>query len=102
MAATSCDSNLSNYKWTRDSTLARVEFVDETPRSIGIVNEGFIEPHGREEVGIINLKCSGKLCVDKDDPLCKGEFITNPKDESGENYRTLDTQNDNNKLPAND
>ena len=84
--ATSCDSNLSNYKWTRDSTFARVEFVDETPRSIGIVNEGYIEPHGREEVGIINLKCSGKLCVDKDDPLCKGEFIANPKDESGENY----------------
>ena len=90
----SCDSNLRNYEWTRDSTFARVEFVDETP--IGIVNEGYIEPHGREEVGIINLKCSGKLCVDKDDPLCKGEFIANPKDESGDNYsyscRTLNAR----------
>ena len=81
--ATSCDS--SNYKWTRDSTFARVEFVDET--SIGIVNEGYIEPRRcKGEVGIVNLKCSGKLCVDKDDPLCKGKFVANPKDESGKNY----------------
>ena len=82
--ATSCDSNLSNYEWTRDSTFARVEFVGETP--IGIVNEGYIEAYDREEVGIINLKCSGNLCVDQDNPLCKGEFVVNPKDESGKNY----------------
>ena len=81
--AASCDSNLSNYEWKRDSTFARVEFVDET--SIGIVNEGYIEEYDREEVGIINLKYSGKLCVDKDDPLCKGKIVVNPKDESGKN-----------------
>ena len=85
MAAMSSDSNSSCYKWMRDSTFARVEFVDETP--MGIVNEGYIEARRRKgEVGIMNLKFSGKLCVDKDDPLCKGEFVVNPKDESGKNY----------------
>ena len=79
-------------KCTKDSTLVRVvvefarEFVDEEARGrgdIGIVNEGYIEPHDQEKVGIINLKCSGKLCVNKDDPLYKGEFVVKPKDKSG-------------------
>ena len=83
--ATSCDLNLSNYQWTKESTFARVEFVDETP--IGIVNEGYIEARRcKGEVGIVNLKYSGKLCVDKDDPLYKGKIVVNPKDESGKNY----------------
>ena len=82
--AMSSDSNSSYCKWTRTSTFARVEFfIDETP--ISIVNKGYIEPHDWEEVGIINLKCFGKLCVDKDDPLCKGEFVAKPKEESGKN-----------------
>ena len=73
----------ADYKWTKDSTLVVVEFVDK--EAIGIVNEGYKEPHGQEKVGIINLKCSGKLCVNKDDPLCKGEFVVKPKDKSGKN-----------------
>ena len=76
-------------KCTKDSKLVVVEFVDEKaigPGDIGIRNEGYIEPHGQERVGIINLKCSGKLCVNKDDPLCKGEFVVKPKDKSGKNH----------------
>ena len=85
MATSAC-----NYNWTKDSTLAIVEFVDETIETTsstpGFVNEGYIEPHDPKAVGIINLKCSGKLCVNLGDPLCKGEFVVNPKDECGKYY----------------
>ena len=75
----------SDYKWTRDSKFVSVEFVDEEAIR-GIINETYTEVHSGEEVGIINLKCSAKLCVDKDDPLCKGEFVVNAKDKSSKNH----------------
>ena len=36
-----------------------------------------------KEVEIINLTCSAKLYVDKDDPLYRCNFTANPKDASG-------------------
>ena len=36
-----------------------------------------------EEVEIINLTYSAKLCVNKDDPLYRCNFTVNPKDTSG-------------------
>ena len=82
MATSEC-----NYNWTKDSTLAVVEFVDETIETTsgipGFVNEGYIKLHSQKDVGIINLRCSGKLCVNLGNPLCKGEFVVNPQDKSG-------------------
>ena len=74
--------------WTKDSKLAKVKFEDDKAESadseVTIPNERYEKPIVVERnVGIINLRCSGKLCVDKDDPLYRGEFVVNPQDESG-------------------
>ena len=70
--------------WKKDSQLAKVEFrVEESDvaAEITIINEGYTLAKVEEtDVGIINLRCSGKLCVNKND---KGEFAVNPQDASG-------------------
>ena len=74
--------------WKKDSQLAKVEFrVEESDAAaeitseITIINEGYTLAKVEEtDVGIINLRCSGKLCVNKND---KGEFVVNPQDASG-------------------
>ena len=75
--------------WKKDSHLAKVEFlVEESDRvaveitsEITIINEGYTLAKVEEtDVSIINLRCSGKLCVNKND---KGEFVVNPQDASG-------------------
>ena len=93
MATSEC-ARACDYNWTKDSTLVVVEFVDETTSGTpGFVNEGYIEPRSPKDVGIINLKCSGKLCVNEDDPLCKGDFVVNPHDESGKYTIVLYVEN---------
>ena len=59
------------------------ETIETTSGIPGFVNEGYIKLHSQKDVGIINLRCSGKLCVNLGNPLCKGEFVVNPQDESG-------------------
>ena len=60
---------------------AEVEFEEEV---VIIKTEGYMTPRVAErDIGIINLKCSGKLCVKTDDPNCKGQFVVNPTDASG-------------------
>ena len=64
--------------------LAEVEFEDERTEVVIIKTEGYMTPRVAErDIGIINLKCSGKLCVKTDDPNCKGQFVVNPTDASG-------------------
>ena len=78
-------SSSRKYVWKKDhSQLAKVEFrVEENDieAEITIINEGYIPAKVEEiDVGIINMRCSGKLCVNKDD---KGQFVVNPQDASG-------------------
>ena len=82
----------SSFKciWKKDSKLAKVKIevdkaeVEPVEDELAIKTGGYENPIVVEEsIGIINLKCSGKLCVKKDDPLCRGQFAINPQDESG-------------------
>ena len=83
-------SSSRKYIWKKDSQLAKVEFrvkENDTAAEITINNEGFTLAKVEETgVGIINLRCSGKLCVNKDD---KGEFIVNPQDASGKYFSNI-------------
>lgn len=68
-----------------------VEFLyggEENEMREPLRHEGYQKPFGRE-VGIINLTCSGKMCVYKDDPLCRCYFTVNPQDPSGEQSYSL-------------
>ena len=75
--------------WKKDFELAKVEFEDhDIAAEITIINEGYMKaPVIKRGIGIINLRCSGKLCVNRDDPLCRGEFVVNPQDASGKYSR---------------
>ena len=80
MASSSCERIC---QWTKDSELAKVEFEDDIAAEITIKNEGYATPRVAErDIGIINLRCSGKLCVKKDDPNCKGQFVVHPTGKS--------------------
>ena len=85
MASSSCERIC---QWTKDSELAKVEFEGDIARAeITIKNEGYATPRVAErDIGIINLRCSGKLCVKKDDPNCKGQFVVHPTDASGKSF----------------
>ena len=80
-------SSCSKRIWKKDSKLAKVKIeVDKAEEEDEIVinNGGYGNPIVVEQrIEIINLKCSGKLCAKKDDPLCRGQFAINPQDESG-------------------
>ena len=82
MASSNCKSI-----WKKDSNFARVQIIEdekaEAAENVTIINEGYVlKPTVIEQgIGIINLRCSGKLCVKKDDPLCRGVFVVNPDPE---------------------
>ena len=58
--------------------------LENDEEKLNIIPEGFITPRVAERgIRIINLKCSGKLCVKTDDPNCHGQFVVNPTDASG-------------------
>ena len=62
----------------------KVELEDDGTSVMIITNEGYKTLEVIEKgIGIINLKCSGKLCMDTNDPNCHGQFVENPKDASG-------------------
>ena len=90
-AADSISCNECEYKWTRVSaTVVSIEFSsysDEEGEVPGpFKHEGLargLEKSSGKEVEIINLTCSAKLCVNKDDPLYRCNFTANPKDASG-------------------
>ena len=90
-AADSISCNECEYKWTRVSaTVVSIEFSsysDEEGEMPGpFKQEGLapgLEKSSGKEVEIINLTCSAKLCVNKDDPLYRCNFTANPKDASG-------------------
>ena len=81
-----------DYKWTRVSadvsaTSMRIEFSPpcsaEKDKIPEFRHEGFQKPSVTGEVRIINLTCSGEMCVDQHDPMCRCTFTVNPKDTGG-------------------
>ena len=86
-----------DYKWTRVSAdvLAttgsiRIEFPpcnveeDKIPEILTeFKHEGYQKPLPIGEFEIINLTCSGKMCVDQQDPMRRCIFTVNPKDPAG-------------------
>ena len=67
----------------------KVEFIEENSKKISITNEVYVKPSVMaKDIKIINVKCSGKLCVKEDDPLLRGNFVPNPPDASGKRSTT--------------
>ena len=80
MASSSCKSIC---QWTKESELVKVEFEDDMEAEVTIMEEKYVTPTVAERgIRIINLRCSGKLCV-TDDSNCKGQFATHPTPPSG-------------------
>ena len=66
MASSSCKPIC---QWTKESKLAELEFEDDMEAEITIINEKYTTPTvAVRDIGIINLRCSGKLCVNTNDP----------------------------------
>ena len=62
----------------------KVEFIEETSEETFFRNEAYVKSIVMaKDIRIINVKCSGKLCVKKDDPLLRCDFVPNPPDASG-------------------
>ena len=79
MASSSCKSIC---QWTKESELVKVEFEDDMEAEITIIEEKYETPTVAErDIGIINLRCSAKVCVN--DSNCKGQFATHPTPGSG-------------------
>lgn len=84
-----------DYKWTRVSaevlaTTIRIEFSpcnveeDKIPEILTeFKHEGYQEPLVIGEFEIINLTCSGKMCVDQQDSMRRCNFTVNSKDPAG-------------------
>ena len=76
-------------KWVKDSTVVKVKFIEETSKETLFRNEGYVKSSVvATDIKIINMKCSGKLCVKEDDPLLRGSFVPNPPDTSGKRSTT--------------
>ena len=71
-------------KWKRlDLTAIVSETIKAREDDEIIINEGYVGISGTQRTEILSLKCSGKLCVDSDDPLHRCAFVAEPEGHDG-------------------